>query len=371
MRLARHRGSVAATVALTVLGVSGCAGTSESTDAADRSSTSTSSTPSTTTSTVPPTTTSVLPPCSEVATDSSYVTPARWLPAEVPEDWRLEAAATVGWTGIPRRPDGTRLAVLDGDTVTGMATVGTGSRPLEASDPVTVRGNPGFWGFLGGRTMEAANPYLMWREDGVDWWISAFGMEQAAVIDAVAPVELSDDPVRLTDPTGRLVQVADRPGEQGSTMVLLSYEVAGGTAASPLGSGTMPDDGSRPEAAERTDRVLVIIEQFAPGGSGILVDNVSGSLGQAIGWQLTTLDGRPVLRTPDDAQIPVVSGEAQVPDGSDAQVAVSVTGAPSAAEADAVMARVIPVEPSDERLATARVDVGEPGEIDLTACLPD
>ena len=36
-----------------------------------------------------------------------------------------------------------------------------------------------------------------------------------------------------------------------------------------------------------------------------------------------------------------------------------------------MIARVTPVEPSDERLATARVDVGRLGEIDLTACLPD
>jgi hypothetical protein len=50
---------------------------------------------------------------------------------------------------------------------------------------------------------------------------------------------------------------------------------------------------------------------------------------------------------------------------------VSVTGAPSPADADAVMARVTPVDPSDERLATARIDVGEPGEIDLPACRPD
>lgn len=364
MRRARHRGSVAATVALAVLGMSSCSGTTESTDTAERASTTTSSAPSTT-STVPPTTTSVLPPCSEVAIDSSYVTPARWLPAEVPDDWRLEAAATVRASGTPAWPIGNQFGVLDGDIVTGMVAVGTGTVTLSSSEPVTVRGTEGSWGFMAGRSDQADDPYLLWREDGVDWKVSAFGMEKAAVVDAVAPVELSDDPVQLTDPTGRLVQVADRPADLGSTMVLLSYEVPGGSATPPFGAGTESDDG------EPTDRVLVIIEQFAPGGSGILVDNVSGSLGQAVGWRLVTLDGRPVLRTPDDAQIPVVSGEAQVPDGSDARVAVSVTGAPSAAEADAVMARVIPVEPSDERLATARVDVGGLGEIDLTACLPD
>jgi hypothetical protein len=273
--------------------------------------------------------------------------------------------------GAPAWPDNTRFVLLDDDTVTGMLAMGTGPMRLEGAEPVTVRGTSGSWGFMGGRSIQAGNPYLVWKEDGVDRWAAAFDMDQAAVVDALAPVELSGDPVRLTDPTGRLVQVAERPGEEGSTLVLLSYEVSGGTAASALGGGTMPDDGMRSGRPEQTDRVLVLIEQFAPGGSGILVDTMSGSLGQAIGWRLLTVDDRPVLRTPEDADIPVVSGEGQVPDGSDARVAVSVTGSPSAAEADAVMARVIPVEPSDERLATARVDVGEPGEIDLTACLPD
>ena len=148
-------------------------------------------------------------------------------------------------------------------------------------------------------------------------------------------------------------------------MVLLSYEAPDGTAPSLLGGGTASDGG------ETTDRVQVVIEQFAPGGSGILVDNVNGSLGQVVGWQLVTVGGRPVLRTPDDAEFPVVSGEALVVDGPGASVAVSVTGSPSAEDADAVMARVTPVEPSDERLSTARVDVGQLGEIDLTACLPD
>ena len=156
--------------------------------------------------------------------------------------------------------------------------------------------------------MEAANPYLVWREDGVDWWVTAFGVEQAAVLDAVAPVELSSEPVRLTDPTGRVVQVADRPPDTGSTMVVLSYEVPGGTAPSPLGGGSGQRTGCEP-----TDRVQVVIEQFAPGGSGILVDNVSGSLGQALGWQLVTVDGRPVLRTPDAAEVPVVSGGSRSP----------------------------------------------------------
>ena len=63
-------------------------------------------------------------------------------------------------------------------------------------------------------------------------------MEQAAVIDAVAPLELSSDPVRLTDPTGRVVQVADRPPDTAPTMVVLSYEAPGGTAPSALGGGT-------------------------------------------------------------------------------------------------------------------------------------
>jgi hypothetical protein len=281
--------------------------------------------------------------------------------------------------GAPSRPGATQFVFLDGDTVTGMLAMGTGAVALDGSTPesVTVRGRPGTWGFMGGRSLEAGNPFLVWQEDGVDRWATASGMDRAAVIDALAPVELSDDPVRLTDPTGRLVQVAERPREPASTMVLLGYEVPGGTATSPLSGGTVPDVGTPPggaaatDRAEPTDRVLVVIEQFAPGGAGILVDTVSGWLTQAIGWRLVTVDGRPALRTPAGAAIPVASGGAQVGTGSDVAVAVSVTGAPSTAEADAVIAGVTPVEPSDERLATARVDVGEPGEIDLPACVPD
>jgi hypothetical protein len=377
MRRERHHRGLATLAAIGLLGLAGCSSGSDGaapTDELARTTvSSTSTTPSVSSTTVPGSTTSVLPPCSELGTDSSYVTPATWLPAEVPEGWRLDAAATVRTIGAPGRPGATQFVFLDGDTVTGMLAMGTGAVALDGSTPesVTIRGRPGTWGFMGGRRLEAGNPFLVWQEGGIDRWATASGMDRAAVMDALAPVELSVEPVRLTDPTGRLVQVAERPREPGSTMVVLGYEVPGGTATSPLSSGTVPDVGTPSGGAEPTDRVLVVIEQFAPGGAGILVDTVSGWLTQAIGWQLVTVDGRPVLRTPAEAAIPVASGGAQVSAVSDVAVAVSVTGAPSTAEADAVIAGVTPVEPSDERLVTARVDVGEPGEIDLPACAPD
>jgi hypothetical protein len=370
MRQRRHRRGPATVAAIGLLGVAGCSSGSDAGAPADEVARATMSSTSTTivsSTTLPGSTTSVLPPCSEITDGRIVVTPARWLPDEVPDGWRLEAAATVPAVDAPATPGTSQFVVLDGTTVAGVVAMGTGAVRLERSEPVTVRGISGAWGYLGGRSSRAADPLLVWREDGVDRWATAAGLERAALLDALAPVLMAKGSARLTDPTGRMVQVAERPTEPASTFVVLSYEVPRGTAASALGAGTA--GGGRP-GGPPTDRVLVVIEQFAPGGSGILVD-ISGSLGQSVGWQLGTVDGRPVLRTPDDAGIPVISGAATVVDEPGTTTAVSITGPPSAADAEVVMAAVARVAPSDPRLATARVDLGEPGEIDAAACLPD
>jgi hypothetical protein len=391
MRRERHHRGLATLAVIGLLGVAGCsdgADGASSTDEATSTTMSSTSTTSISSTTVPGSTTSVLPPCSEVTDGRTVVTPARWLPAEVPAGWRLEAAATVPAIGAPATPDATQFVLLDGTTVAGVVAMGTGAVRLEQSEPITVRGTAGAYGYLGGRSQRAANPFVVWREDGVDRWATAAGLERAAVLDALTPVELAGDSVRLTDPTGRLVQVAERPSEPASALVVLAYEVAGGTATSPLGAGTAggdtPGGGTAGAGGARTDRVLVLIEQFGPGGSGILVDS-TGALGQSVGWELGTVDGRLVLRTPDEAEIPVISGAATVVDEPETNVAVSIIGAPSNADTDAdtdtdtdtdtdaamVLTAVTRVAPSDGRLATARVDVGERGEIDVAACLPD
>lgn len=350
---------VAVTIAVaSLLALAGCAGDASDEVASDEPVTTSTTTEPTTRE--PGTTTSVLPPCSEVPIGAVQLTPAEWLPVDVPDDWRLEAAATVRPSNPVPTFEHTYLFVED-EQVTGKVAVGTGPMTLADGEPVTVRGTQGVWGHLGGRSIGAAHPYLTWREGGVDLWVSAAGLEAAQVVDALDQVELSAEPLRIEDPTGRLVLAGERPAGSPSTIVVLTYEVPGGTARGLFGSG--PDGAT-------TDRVQVLVEQFAQGGSGVLVTDVSGSLGTALGWSYDASGATPVLRSGADAPEPVVSSASQVRGADGVAVAASVTGAPPAADATGVLAQVEAVAPSDERLASARVDVGEPGQARFPACVP-
>jgi hypothetical protein len=373
MRLELHRGLVAGLVVLVALGLAGCSDGSESSDEASTTAAAPSTSTTMTTSTVPRSTTSVLPACSTIDPGISTVHPAAWLPADVPEDWQLQAAATVQVAAAAGTPRGTWMVLTDEQgTITGEILLRPGSAELQSSDPIQVRGSTGQIGSIGGRSVDAMHERIIWDEDGTSWTAAFTGADATEVAEALASVDLSSGSAAITDPTAKLVAVAVRPDDSPSELTVLTYDVSGGTAWPTMGGSGMTDTGS--EEPPPTDVVEVIIERFSDGGSGVSVQNGASTLGELVGLRIDGSGPGAVLRGESGLGVPMVMAAATAAsnEGSDAgstpPVAVSVAGAPSVADADRVVAAVQAVDPDDPRLATATVRIGI---LEMTACLPD
>jgi hypothetical protein len=357
---------VVAVLAL-VAAVGGCAGarTGATPDGVASSSSSPSTAPTTEVADPGPTTT--LPICTDEQTSVTHITPASRLPSEVPGDWQLRAAADLhAVDGYAPWVRGATAVVLDEDGLVVDDLLISGSRQLEYAEPIEVRGTSGEVGRIGGRSTDSSNLFVQWDEGGHRWSAAVAdtagrGVHRAELVELLAPLELSGTPEAPTveDPTGRVEQIATRPAEGLPTTTLLIYDAPDGTAVPPMSD---PDPGR-----DTTDSVLVTVEQYAGGGSGIHVLGTSPARGQLAGLRLEGAAGERTLRGEQPPSGPIAMGAAVVPDGTPS-VAVQVVGAPSRADEDTVLASVDVVTPDDDRLRGAEVRVGR---LALPTCRPD
>lgn len=274
-----------------------------------------------------------LPSCSSLDPAPPYVVPARFLPAELPDGWTLtEAATLVPVEGEP--PSLQRLVVVDDGVVSGEVQVVRGdaaSYPEDAREQPVRGDGAARVGTIGASTglgdEEATGAVsITWSEDGTTWWVQTSGIDEAEALALVERAELGER--GLSDPEGRLVEIAHRPTPSvGTTM--LAYSVDG-----------------------LDQPVEVLVEEYGEGGSGIEVTGSEPFLGPKAGLRVTEIDGRLALRGTDrEGRARAMTSLAG--DGGPAAAMTDVVEDPVAQ--DTVLTSLEPVEPDDERLADVPV----------------
>jgi len=267
--------------------------------------------------------------CAEADDGRGRYTPARWLPATLPDgttvrfaSHRLPAEVDVepGWSSVLVATD-SASQVTSAIRVTATFVQGgiDGEPPADR-----LRGVPGMIGASSSRG-SGGNYEAMWVEDDVVWRVVAWGLDEAGLRAAIERGEF--EPEGVSDPTGELTTLSWRPATS-----LAVTEI---------------DLGERGSTRGRQD--VVVVAEPVEGGGGPLLDGA----GNAIGMQLGSIDGQPALRSESattngsGTDTPAISSLlTTTADGSP----ISVTGAFTMDELEGLVRSTERIEPDDDRL---------------------
>jgi len=269
--------------------------------------------------------------CNETDDEQDRYTPARWLPTVLPDgssvrfaSHRLPAGADFdpGWSSVLVGTDDA------GEVTTALQVTATFGQGGIAGEPPKerLRGVPGMIFPSSDRGSGGAFE-AMWGENDVVWRAVAWGLDEEGLRATIERGAFEPDGV--IDPTGELTTL---------TRGALSFRPV------------TEIDLSEPGATGARQDVVVIAEPVE-GGAGPLLDYT----GSVMGMQLSSIDGRPALRSApvdertgtSETDMPVINSVlTTIADGSP----ISVTGAFTIDELETVVRSTERVAPDDDRL---------------------